>query len=425
MNTPSKLAPAEGVAADLLKDDLAGQVIDAIEGAGGEARFVGGVVRDGLLGRGPKKPKDIDMASTLPPDQAGGALEAAGLHVVPTGIDHGTVTVCRKGSGAAGTVIELTTLRRDIETDGRHAKVHFGTDWREDARRRDFTINTMSLTRDGTLDDPLGGIADLEAGLVRFVGEAGERIREDYLRILRFFRFYARFGKGGADADAIAAITELAGGLERVSGERIAKETLGIMEADSLSALEAMVDTGVDHMVAPGGFALEGVGALLRVEGLHVPPAFQLGFMLNPGDAEKVAERLRLSKRVTKQMEMGAIDIGDAGVEAYELEAWRRLPWRDDNPLPKDLDGDDLACLYAANAIRHGRGVDSKVVSDLQNWRSPEFPVTGKDLQGKGVPTGKKLGGVLRELEAVWVDSDFKLSAPELMNQLDAILARD
>ena len=420
MNTrPTTMAMPGKVADKLLKDGLARDAIEAIESAGGEARFVGGVVRDALLDGLPGKIKDIDMASTLPPDEASAALEAAGLHVVPTGIEHGTVTVCRRDSGPSETVIELTTLRQDIETDGRHAKVRFGTDWLKDAERRDFTINSMSMSSDGTLHDPLGGADDLQAGRVRFVGNAHQRIREDYLRILRFFRFHARFGKGGEpDRQAMDAITELAGGLERISGERMAKEVLGIMEAGSLPALEAMVAAGVDRLVSPTGFHLKGMGDLLQLGNLEMPPAFRLGFALGGLSTNEVAGRLKLSKRDTRSMEHSSVDVGDAGLAGYESETWRKIPWRSDNPVPKEVAGDDLACIYAANAIRHNKEVDLEVVSDLRLWKPPPLPVTGDDLIERGIPAGKKLGAALGRLEDAWVESDFKLDRDALLKQL-------
>ena len=426
MNTRPRTVAVSGKAAGkLLEDGLARDAVEAIESAGGEARFVGGVVRDALLGGLPAKIKDMDMASTLPPDKATKALEAAGLHVVPTGIEHGTVTVCRRDSGpSSGGVIELTTLRQDIETDGRHAKVRFGTDWLKDAERRDFTINSMSMSPDGTLHDPLGGADDLHAGRVRFVGDARQRIREDYLRILRFFRFHARFGKGGKpDREAMDAIAELAGGLERISGERMAREVLGIMEAGSLPALEAMVAAGVDRLVCPTGFRLEGMGDLLQLGDLEMPPAFRLGFVLGGRSLGEVAGRLKLSKRDMRRMEHGSVDVGDAGPAGHESETWRKLPWRSDNPVPKGVAGDDLACIYAANAIRNSKGVDPEVVSGLRLWKPPPLPVTGDDLVERGVPAGKKLGAVLGRLEDAWVESDFKLDRGALLKQLDDTLA--
>ena len=417
---------ARNAATTLLGVDPVGEVFRAISEAGGEARFVGGVVRDALLGMKPGKMKDIDMASTLLPERATAVLEAAGLHVVPTGIGHGTVTVFRKGAGKSGAVIELTTLREDVETDGRHAKVRFGTDWREDAMRRDFTINSLSLASDGALHDPFGGATDLRAGRVRFVGDARQRIREDYLRILRFFRFYARFGRGRVpDMDAMGAIKGLADGLDRVSGERIARETLGILEAGKVRVLRHMARTSVDRRIAPGGLRPELFGALLRTKEIRTSPAFRLGFLIDSmDDIDLVIERLRLSKRDARQVELGSVGISERSVAGWEAEAWRKLPWRRDNPLPKQLDGNDLACVYAANAIRQGREAAPEVVSDIRGWKAKTFPVSGGDLLGRGVPAGEHLGDLLRQLEDLWVESDFRLSHKDLVKELDTILAK-
>ena len=409
----------------LLENGLAREIIEAVGGAGGEARFVGGVVRDALLGTGRGDARDIDMATTLTPDRSTEVLEAAGLHVVPTGFEHGTVTVCRKGAGSSDTVVELTTLRLDVETDGRHAKVRFGADWKEDAARRDFTINCMSLDGGGNIYDPFEGEADLRSGRVRFVGDARGRIREDYLRILRFFRFHARFGKEGqTDREAMDAITELAEGLERISGERMAKETLGIMEAGSLPAIEAMVAAGVDRLISPTGFRLDGMGDLLQVENLETPPAFRLGFLLGGEATDAVAERLKLSKRDHRALVLGAADVGDIGAADNVSGIWRKLPWRKDNPVPKDIAGESLACIYAANSARHGRRIDPEVVSDLRQWEPPPLPVTGDDLLKRGVPAGEGLGAELGKLEAAWVESDFKLDRDALLVQLDGALAK-
>ena len=418
MTAKYKLSQPEQVLAGLLGNALASMVMDAIEDAGGEARFVGGVVRDGLLGKSPSEPKDIDMASTLPPERAGRALEAAGLQVIPTGIEHGTVSVRRKGAGDAA-IIELTTLREDIETDGRRAKVRFGSDWRKDAERRDFTINSMSLGRDGALFDPFEGVRDLMAGKVRFVGEPRLRIQEDYLRILRFFRFYARFGKGRRpDTEAMAAITELAVGLERISGERVAKEMLGILQTGKMRALWHMVHTRVDSQIAPTGFRPEWMGSLYQASGIETSPAFRLGFLVMPADVDHVIGRLRLSKREVKQVELGSLDLRQWARAEDGAAAWRRFPWRADNPMPEGTSGNDLACLYVANSIRHGREADSGVVRELLDWTPPMFPVTGEDLLKRGVPAGKKLGDELRRLQGRWVDADFKPGRGDLLNEL-------
>ena len=210
--------------APFLADPALRRVVAAITADGGEVRLVGGFVRDAVLGE--PMDGDLDLATPLLPEIVSDRARAAGLKVVPTGIDHGTVTVV-----ADGRPFEVTTLRRDVATDGRRAEVAFGSDWLEDARRRDFTMNAMSLSPDGTLHDPVGGYADCLARRVRFIGVADERIREDYLRILRFFRFHARFGSGAPDGEGLHAVTRNLSGLQQLSAERIAQEMRKLVQA--------------------------------------------------------------------------------------------------------------------------------------------------------------------------------------------------
>ena len=411
----------------LLQNGLIREVIETVESAGGEIRFVGGVVRDALLGQLPGELAEIDMASTLLPERATKALEGAGLHVIPTGVDYGTVTVRRRRSDAVGNhdgmLIELTTLRQDIETDGRHAKVRFGTDWHEDAKRRDFTINSMSLGRDGSLHDPFGGAADLRAGRVRFVGEAGQRIREDYLRILRFFRFYARFGKGlSPDREAMKAVAELAVGLEHISGERLAKEMLGIVRAGRVRALWYMMDAGVDCRIASGGFRRVSRRELGQLARFGTLPAFNLGFLLVTDDLDQVARHLKLSNADAEQVKLGSA-IVDAG--KFEAEEWEIFAWRQRKSLPGKPSGRDLASLYVANTVRNNETPHPAVVGKLRQWQPRACPVTGGDMLRRGYSSGKGLGIALGKLEDAWVDSGFKLGRDELLKQLDAMPVAD
>ena len=257
--------------------------------AGGRpARFVGGCVRDALLDPGADA-ADLDLATPELPERVMALLAADGLQPVPTGLRHGTVSLRYSGRR-----FEITTLRRDVACDGRHAEVEFTDDFDADAARRDFTINAMSCELDGTLHDPMGGRADLAAGRVRFVGEARRRIAEDYLRILRFFRFHARFGRGEADAEALAACAELADGIDGLSGERIRQELwLILLGPRPAATLELMQAAGVLARVVPGAVALA------HLDGLAEPDALlRLAALLRPSDAARVtalADRLRLS----------------------------------------------------------------------------------------------------------------------------------
>lgn len=399
----------------LLDLPLPRRIMAVLADAGGEARFVGGVVRDAWLGTDPASLADIDMATTLTPDAVIACLGAARLKVIPTGIEHGTVTVVDPARPKP--VVELTTLREDINTFGRHAEVRFGIDWIEDARRRDFTINTLYLAGDGTLYDPFGGIEDLRAGVVRFVGTAHQRIEEDYLRMLRFFRFHARYGKAAPDEEAITAITALASRLDRISGERIAHEMRGILSAATPATLAAMTATGIDRGIAPSGFRLRGVEALLSL-GPAVAVMARFGFLIAPDDALAVIDRLKLSKREARLLQLVAAPVE---IEALAGEAWRQVAWQ--MLRQQDQAMEDLASRFAVASIRQQGRVDPAAFDRLAAWVPPVLPVGGDDIRARGLPTGEALGAVLRELENAWVASDFTLDRPALLKTLDAILA--
>ncbi|MGE3529012.1 MAG: CCA tRNA nucleotidyltransferase, partial [Methyloceanibacter sp.] len=268
-------------------------VFAALAGPGIETRAVGGAVRNTLLGL---PVKEVDLATTALPQQVMTLAAGAGLKAVPTGIEHGTVTII-----AGGVSFEVTTLRRDVETFGRHATVAFTDNWEEDARRRDFTLNALYAASDGTLFDPIGGYDDVLSGRVRFIGAAEERIKEDYLRILRFFRFNAYYGKGPLDADGLRACVRLRGGMAQLSAERIAGEMRRILEApEAMGAVEALFDYGLLTDILGGAPRLERLRRLVAIEaalGREPVPAMRLAalavFVVE--DVERLAERLRLS----------------------------------------------------------------------------------------------------------------------------------
>ncbi|MEM9682546.1 MAG: CCA tRNA nucleotidyltransferase, partial [Pseudomonadota bacterium] len=238
-------------------------VLDALEHAGAEARFVGGCVRDSLIGR---QVGDIDIATDAVPERVTEALQAADIRAIPTGIDHGTITAV-----ANGVPFEITTLRRDVETFGRHATVAYTDDWIEDAARRDFTINALSLGRDGTLFDPFGGEADLRAGRIRFVGDARARIQEDVLRLLRFFRFHAYYGRNGLDADGLAACREFATRLSGLSAERIWTELRRLLLApEPTFVLREMGASDILAEILPEARLFDGLERLIVLEGAAV-----------------------------------------------------------------------------------------------------------------------------------------------------------
>ena len=275
-------------------------VIAALTAGGAEVRFVGGCVRDALLGR---PVTDIDIATPDEPKRVIELLEAAGLKAVPTGIEHGTVTAV-----ALHQPFEVTTLRRDVETYGRRAKVAFTDDWTADASRRDFTFNSMSCAPDGRLHDPFGGAADLEARRVRFVGDAEARIREDVLRLLRFFRFYAHYGAPPPDAEALAAVRIMAALLPTLAGERVAAETFKLLAApDPAPVLVLMRDSGVLPHFLPEAQRLERLGHLTAIEGslsLGAAPPRRLAAALEGGEpaARAVARRFRLSNALSERV---------------------------------------------------------------------------------------------------------------------------
>ncbi len=345
----------------------------AVWGALPGARVVGGAVRDAIAGR---PVTDIDLATPQPPDTVLAALAAAGLRGVPTGLPHGTVTAI-----ADGRPFEVTTLRRDIATDGRHATVAFTDDWLADAARRDFTINAMSVDRAGRLHDPFGGRADLAAGQVRFVGDARARIAEDYLRALRFFRFHARYGLGAPDAETLVAVAEAVPGLARLSPERVWSELKRILAADRpTAALAAMRDTGLLGAVLPEAVQV-------RVDHLPPDPLLRLAALLDGQtlDIETLAGRLRLSG--AERDHLVAL-LGPAPAEdANEAELRRALA---DAPA-ETLDA----------RIRLAQGTEA-LRRRLAAIEAPVFPLQGRDLVAAGVPAGPAVGGLLRILRASW-----------------------
>jgi poly(A) polymerase/tRNA nucleotidyltransferase (CCA-adding enzyme) len=345
-----------------------------------EARMVGGAVRDMLAGRAVA---DVDFAVPLEPRDVMARVRAAGLKALPTGLAHGTVTVM-----AQGRAFEVTTLRRDVETDGRHAVVAFTDDWALDASRRDFTINAMSATRDGTVFDYFGGQADLAAGRVRFVGNAAARIAEDYLRIFRFFRFFARYACDAPDAEALAAVRALRDGVLTLSAERVWREMKLILVAQNpLPAVRLMAQSGVLGLVLPQA----DVARLASMVGLGAPADALLRLAaLSRTDAADVARQWKLS-----------------GAEAERLQAFSRP-----NLLKPAMAEADLRRALAEEPaeILAGRtwlGQDDRPGWDelrvrLAAMARPVFPLQGRDVTRLGVPPGPQVGEILREVYGWW-----------------------
>jgi poly(A) polymerase len=390
-------------------------VMGALLASGGGARFVGGAVRNALLNR---EVGDIDIATPLLPAEVTRRFESAGITALPTGIEHGTVTAI-----AGGKAFEVTTLRRDVSTDGRRATVEFSNDWAEDAGRRDFTINALYASPDGELFDFTGGLADLDAGCVRFIGEASARIREDYLRILRLFRFHAWYGKGEIDGEGLRAAAAGRSGLQRLSGERIQKELLRLLEAENpVPSLRAMAATGILAEIVPDGARLDRLERLTAIDMAHffaADPVLRLAALL-PHDlplVKALAERLRLSNENRERIEdlAGAsekfvpyLSVREVHRLLYRLGAQR---FRDRVLLRWSEDGKD------SNAIAW-----RALLALADTWTRPRFPLTGRDVMAAGVPEGPHVGHVLAEVEAWWIDSDFTEDRLSLAERLKAIV---
>lgn len=368
----------------------------------GEARFVGGCVRDALL----KRPiGDIDLATPLFPDEVMRRLAAAGIKVVPTGIAHGTVTALVERHP-----FEITTLRRDVETFGRHANVAFTSDWAEDSRRRDFTMNALYLAADGEIFDYQDGLRDLRRGKVRFVGDPATRIREDVLRVLRFYRFHASLGRGAADPAARAACRASAPLVATLSGERVQAELMKLLRAaDPASTLALMAEDGVLAKILPGTQPLDILRRLVRLErGLQLEPDAlrRLGAVI-AADAEGAARRLKLSNAERDRLLAlgGTLDLsGDA-------RAQRRLLYR----LGRETYIDRVLMTAAASSAT--RKVRS-LLAAAARWRKPVFPLSGGDVTALGIAPGPEIGHLLAELEDWWEKGDFRATRRDCLAEL-------
>ncbi|AXU17950.1 polynucleotide adenylyltransferase [Novosphingobium sp. THN1] len=382
------------------REDLAA-LVTALDPQGeGNCRWVGGVVRDTILGL---SPKDVDMATTLLPEETVARLGQAGIKAVPTGIAHGTVTAV-----LAGGTVEITTLRRDVSTDGRHATVAYSTDWRDDAARRDFTINALYADpRTLEVFDYHGGLADLAARRVRFIGDARERIREDYLRILRYFRFQARFGSLPADAAAEQAVAELAAGMKGLSRERVGWELMNLLGLpDPAPTVRRMAELGVLEQVLPeaGSEELNVLAALIeneRAAGVQAVALRRLAALLPPDPplAEQVAARLRLS--VAQRKRLASAAARNAG----------------------EADGRALAYRIGIEEARDRLLIGGSSVAALEGWTVPIFPLKGGAIVARGITAGPEVARLLRAVEDRWISEGFPDDA-RVSAILDEALAR-
>lgn len=372
----------------------AAKVMRALTAEGDEARFVGGCVRDALVGRAIR---DIDIATPLSPQRVTELLHKAGLKAVPTGIEHGTITAVADKTG-----FEVTTLRRDIETDGRRAKVEFTDDWQADAARRDLTMNALFADATGKVHDYFGGLDDLAAGRVRFVGDPRQRIVEDYLRLLRFFRFHADYAGGPFDVAAVAAAKELAANLKSLSGERLRQETLRLLTARrGPEVWGEMLGLGIVQQFLPWATSLDRLRFVAELEqrhGVTPDPVRRLAALTMTGCGREVAETLKLSRAEGDRI----IDL-DAARDPFDAsapEAVRRQIYAWGNDGARDrllldwLDRIDGAAGSAALAI-------------IESWPRPRFPLKGADIVKLGVSEGPRIGDILQRVETWWIDGDF------------------
>ena len=395
-----------------LKDGGLARLLSLLDRDGEEARVVGGAVRNALI----RLPFDeVDIATTAVPDEVTRRAAVAGLKAIPTGAEHGTVTVVIDGKP-----FEVTTLRVDIETYGRKAKVSFGRDWAKDAARRDFTINALSVSADGKIHDYVGGLADIAAHKVRFIGEPAQRIAEDYLRILRFFRFHAWYAHGPPDAAGLHACVVARAGLETLSRERVRMELMKLLVAPRATpTLAVMAETGILGTVLGGVPLLASFENMAKVEAAIGAPADavqRLGALgvATMEDAERLSERLRLSNAEFERL--------------MALEYWWRV---------KPAAGE-----HAARVLLYQLGTKSFVDRALvawsrsdagaadaawrqlatlaQRWIAPIFPLKAQDFLSRGVPKGPPMGAALRAAEQAWVDADF----PDDRAAIEAIAER-
>ncbi len=396
--------------AEWLHDAGLNRVVAALQHDVGPPRIVGGAVRDALLGIAVA---DVDLATRLLPPEVTARLQRDGIKAIPTGIDHGTITAV-----ASGRTYEITTLRRDVSTDGRRATVAFSTDWREDAARRDFTINALyvdPLTRQ--IYDYFGGLADLDKRQVRFIGEAAARIAEDHLRILRLFRFHARFGEGEIDAEALAAATAQASSLMALSRERIADELLKLLSvANPVAAIEIMITAGIfapflpEVMIASPDI----LPRLVQREQQAGVPSSSLRRLaaLLPTDvphAEKIAARLKLSNRMRSELAILA-DPTRSNVDARTLA------------YDMGIDGARDYILLRADDDQWAPGL-----AQLADWTVPTLPIKGGDLIAKGLAAGAIVAQTLQAIERQWVDEGFPphTRVNEIADQMVSVAVRD
>lgn len=403
------------------------EVLGLLEAAGHRAWAVGGCVRNAILGQ---PVADVDISTDAHPERVAELAAGAGLKCVPTGIGHGTVTVI-----AGHEPYEITTFRRDVETDGRRAVVAFADRIEEDAMRRDFTMNALYARRDGEVIDPLGsGVADALARRIRFVGEAGARIREDYLRILRFFRFFAWYGDGRPDPEGLRACARLKDGMVRLSAERVWAELKKLLAApDPSRALLWMRQTGVLSLVLPESekWGIDAVHALVaagRDLGWRPDPLLRLEAIVpaDPARMAALASRLKLSKAEAARLAAWAM-TGPVAPSTGEA-ALAKIAYRGDRQAVDDRVRLGLAAARAKAGEDSGALAEAggylRLLRFLEGWEKPVFPVKGSDLAALGMASGPRMGETLSKLETEWVESGFRAGRDALLARAEELAAR-
>lgn len=401
-------------------------ILNALSAEGAEVRFIGGCVRDAML----KRPiRDIDIALAEPPEKVMELLRRAGIKSIPTGIDHGTVTAV-----IGKMPFEITTLRVDVETDGRRARIAYTDDWALDAARRDFTINALSCTRDGDVYDYFNGLQDLGNGVIQFVGNARDRIREDVLRLLRFFRFYAYYGRPPPDRQALEACRELAAGLHVLSGERVRVEIFRtLMATDPADVFLLMRSYGVLEHVLPETGDVSRLRMMtwldtraIRMDSLHPHPVRRLAALLDTdaSGAETIAERMKMANRQKRRLMTLVHRPYPVSPDSGERTIRRAL-----RHLGPDLIR-DLALLNWAGELAVTARLPpartqawTELLEAADAWTPPVYPLRGRDAIDMGVAHGTRIGELLKTVEAWWEDGDYRASREECLHRLKLLIA--
>ena len=382
------------------------RLLSILNGAGGICRMVGGCVRDALLGR---DIMDVDLACNLLPEEISTRLGNAGVKVIPTGLKHGTITAFIERN-----TYEVTTLRRDVETDGRHAKVAFTDDWLEDARRRDFTFNALYLDGDGGLYDPCGGLKDLAARRVRFIGDADRRITEDALRILRFFRFAAQIGQGELDPAGLEACVRNKHLIDHLSGERLAQELFKTLAAENLlPIIKVMAESGILRNILPDFGGLDHFTAFVRLE-RKLGRCDILGRL-----SSLIGNRGASTSRHLKLSNKQANILKRYGAQDFEISPHMNKPdmRRIIYSFGREVFIFSLLKKWAETEIKDGPAL----LNYAEQWPIPDFPLHGRDLIKAGLTAGPELGEILKKLETEWIASDFSLSKADLLDMSASI----